>query len=470
MLFPSVVFLFAFFPIMLIVYFGSLKLWGKKSLLPANIVLLMGSLIFYGYGEGLNVLLLAGSILINWLAGLVLASVSEKSLRKLVLICTLIIDFSVLFVFKYLDFSFGLMNNLLGISLPVFGLALPIGISFFTFQAASYTIDVYRGDVQAEKNPLYTGLYISFFPQLIAGPIVRYTDIAQGIRKREHSFDVFAQGTVRFIEGLIKKAIIADSLSAVADRIFSHIAGGLEVSVLTAWLGAITFTLQIYFDFSGYSDMAIGLGAMFGFNLKENFNYPYVAASVKEFWRRWHISLSTWFRDYVYIPLGGNRKGTLRTVLNLFVVWLFTGIWHGAGFTFIAWGLMYFVLLTIERLTGYGDRFKLPAWIGRIYTMLFVMAGWVVFKSSTLKDAYRFFRRMAGLETVGLVDGEFCMYIKNNWFILILAVLLSTPIVKKTKEKGKNTGLLYFSYGLFLLIALIYVFKGGYSPFIYFNF
>lgn len=464
MLFPSNIFLFCFFPVILILYYGigSIKPFAKNKLYK-NIILFIGSLFFYAYGEKWLVLLLLASILMNYGFGL---AVSKGSQKKLWLIISIIGNLSILFVFKYLDFVIANMNRL-GAPFSETGIALPIGISFFTFQALSYVVDVYRGKAKAQKNPLYVGLYIALFPQLIAGPIVRYESIAEQMIERVETSEKFAEGVGRFIAGLGKKVILADGMALFADRIFKSVELNQPVSVLMAWLGAICYTLQIYYDFSGYSDMAIGLGKIFGFEFEENFNYPYISGNITEFWRRWHISLSSWFRDYVYIPLGGNRKGKGRTYLNLFIVWLLTGIWHGAGWNFVLWGLLYFVILVVEKLTGMGKKWKLPPVISQVYTMVIVIVGWVLFNSKSLTHALAYLKNMAGIGSAGIWDSTALFYLRDNWILFVFAVVFVTPIAKKLQKIG---WLYQVLLAVLFILSLIYIWKGGYSPFIYFSF
>ena len=353
MLFSSSTFLFAFLPIVIFIYYVFLR--NHRNL--QNIFLLIASLIFYAWGEVAFVFVMMLSIIANYFFGLFVSRAKNTNKKKLPLVLSIVFNLSILFVFKYLVFTLTNINALFGANLAIPNIALPIGISFFTFQAMSYVIDVYRGE-EAQKSILNVGLYISFFPQLIAGPIVRYKTVAYQILHRKESFDDFSSGVCRFIIGMGKKVLLANSLAVVADAAFDGDIANTSASF--AWLGAIAYTMQIFFDFSGYSDMAIGLGKMFGFKFLENFDYPYISGSITEFWRRWHISLGSWFRDYVYFPLGGSRvKSKGRLIFNLFVVWLLTGIWHGANWTFIIWGLMYFVLLVIEKLTGMHKSAKL---------------------------------------------------------------------------------------------------------------
>ena len=377
MLFSSTIFVFLFLPMVLIFYYGIFRNSRKLK----NIFLLLASLFFYAWGEPTFVLVMIMSIICNYYFGLQVDKYKNNTKKaKSIIVIMLIFNLTIMFIFKYLMFTLTNIKYLTGLNFNIPNIALQIGISFFTFQAISYVIDVYRGNGKVQKNPLNVGLYISFFPQLIAGPIIRYETIAEQIENRHENFEDFSKGTCRFIIGLGKKMLLANTLALVADYAFSVKSG--ELSVVMAWLGALAYTFQIFFDFSGYSDMAIGLGLMFGFKFLENFNYPYISKSISEFWRRWHISLGTWFRDYVYFPLGGSRVSSKkRLVFNLFVVWSLTGLWHGANWTFIVWGLMYFVLITLEKLTKF-DR-KL-GWFGHVYTMLFVILGWVLFRADNI--------------------------------------------------------------------------------------
>lgn len=351
MLFASTTFLFLFLPAVLIIYYGLLR----KSLLLKNLFLTIVSLLFYAWGEPKFVIVMLLSITANWFFGVGVAKYMEtnRKLAKAVVAAAVVLNLSTLFVFKYLSFTAGVVSDIFGINSPVGQIALPIGISFFTFQAMSYVIDVYRGQGTYQKNIINVGLYIACFPQLIAGPIVRYETVAYEIENRKETVDDLLDGFARFVVGMSKKVLIANNLAVCADSIFGAVG---DLTVAASWLGAVCYAFQIFFDFSGYSDMAIGLGRMFGFHYLENFNYPYISRSITEFWRRWHISLGTWFRDYVYIPLGGNRGSKLRMVFNIFMVWLLTGIWHGANWTFLIWGLMYFVLLIVEKFTGINKR------------------------------------------------------------------------------------------------------------------
>ena len=462
MVFSSIIFLFCFFPVVLFFYFGICR----KNTLAKNICLLLASLVFYGYGEGLNILLLLFSIGANYCFGLYLAPGRVKY-RKALLTSAVICNIGLLFIYKYLDFTIININRLFKADIPLPGIALPIGISFFTFQALSYVIDVYRGKVPAQKNPLYTGLYISLFPQLVAGPIVRYETIMEQIHERKETLHGFADGVRRFITGVGKKVLLADTMSLFADRIMSGYAGGDRISVSMAWLGGICYTLRIYYDFSGYSDMAIGLGKMFGFEFEENFNYPYIAKNITDFWRRWHISLSSWFRDYVYIPLGGNRVSLIKQYRNILIVWMLTGLWHGAAWNFVMWGLYYALLLMFEKSVGYGKKWSLPAAAAHCVTLLLTIIGWVIFAAPSLTVMMRYIASMFGIGAKSVADPEAFFYIKDNWIFFVSAIAFAMPLGKKL-EKAK------WVYDLLLCIiftiTIIYIIKGNYSPFIYFNF
>jgi len=477
MLFPSEEFLFLFLPLVLLIYYIFLR--RTKQL--KNIFLLLVSLYFYASGERYYLRLILFVIVVNWMAGLMITFFQNKAfLQKLVVAGAVFANLAVLGRFKYTGFVVDNLNRFLNLDLINPGIVLPIGISFFTFQGMSYTIDVYRGRGQVQKNPLNVGLYVSFFPQLIAGPIVRYETVAEQIDHRKENLDDFTKGICRFIIGLGKKVLIANNMGLVADTVFGTIIGKeFHASVAAAWLGAVSYTLQIFFDFAGYSDMAIGLGRMFGFHFEENFNYPYISKSVSEFWRRWHISLQTWFRDYVYFPLGGSRvKSKARLVFNLFVVWGLTGIWHGANWTFIAWGLMYFVLLTLEKLAGFGKKLDKghggAAVIGHLYTMLFVVLGWVLFRADNIGQALIYMKAMFGIGAAGLMDAGVGALLVNNWYYYAAALIGCVPLVKQMD--GKWAGKVWWDviYAAFLILVLAlsaaYILNHSYNPFIYFNF
>ena len=464
MVFSTNTFLFLFLPAVLIAYYIP---FVRKRRKLSNFILTAASIFFYAWGEPVYVLLMLFSILMNWAFGLIVSKNSGTKKAKIAVALSAVINISILFVFKYLTFILKNFNLLFNKNIDTLEIALPIGISFFTFQAMSYVIDVYRGRGSAQKNPLNVALYISFFPQLIAGPIVRYETVAEEIMNRRETFDDFSSGAYRFAVGLCKKVILANNLAAVADLAFAN----EKPSVVMAWTGAIAYTLQIYFDFSGYSEMAIGLGRMFGFHFLENFNYPYISKSITDFWRRWHMSLGTWFRDYVYIPLGGSRVDTkARLVFNLFVTWALTGIWHGANWTFLAWGLLYFVLLTVEKLTKFHEKI---GGFGHIYTMLFVILGWVLFRADSISAAVSYMGAMFGLTSNGLCDDLILTYLSYNKVYFIFGILACFPIQKlikpKINEKLYNV-LSAIVLAVLFVISISFMVKGSYNPFIYFNF
>lgn len=471
MLFSSTTFIYLFLPIVLFFNFVVFK----KSRLLQNIFLLFSSLFFYAWGEPKFVLVMIASIIINWFFGLIISKKREnKKISKLIIALDVSLNLGILFLFKYLTFTCSIIDSIFGVRLPIPNIALPIGISFFTFQAMSYVIDVYRQKGEVQTNILYVGLYISFFPQLIAGPIVRYETIADEIKNRRETLDDFFDGFARFVVGLSKKVLLANSFAILADQSFNTIKND-SISVMFSWLGAIAYTLQIFFDFSGYSDMAIGLGRMFGFHFLENFDYPYISTSITEFWRRWHMSLGTWFRDYVYFPLGGSRCGKLRNIFNLFVVWSLTGLWHGANFTFIVWGLMYFVLLVIEKLTGLHKKsHKLLNVLKWIYTVLFVVLGWVIFRADSIGHAFVYIKSMFGLTGNLFADGIFTGWFTQNLILLVIGIVLSTPIFRFLSQKTKDNNVIGFvkAGGLICLFVLSVasLVSSSYNPFIYFNF
>ena len=472
MFFSSNLFLFLFLPCVILGYY----LQDKRL---RNGFLLLVSLIFYGWGTGKIVLLMIGVILFNYIMALILDRMRPGALRKATLAAAIAGNLSVLFVFKYLDFAITNLN-LLGFSIPLQHISLPLGISFFTFQAMSYSLDVYRGTAKVQKNPLNIGLYVSFFPQLVAGPIVRYQTIADQIQQRHENFDDFSCGVKRFIQGFAKKIILSNNMALVADAVFAT--ADPQRSVLYAWMGAIAYTLQIFFDFSGYSDMAIGLGKMFGFHFLENFDYPYISKSVSEFWRRWHMSLGQWFRDYVYFPLGGSRVSSKdRLVFNLFVVWFLTGVWHGASWNFIFWGLMYFVILTFEKLSGYPKNFR-RSWqkgLYQVFTLLCVVIGWVFFRAENMTAAVGFCKSMLGLCGNAFTDDLVIRDLLQYRYFFLFGILCSTPVFRILKEKHCRRSAtaaaiqewLSVPLYLFLLIwSVSYIMIGSHNPFIYFNF
>ena len=466
MVFSSLVFLLGFLPALLLVYF----------LIPArfrglrNLVLLGASLFFYWWGASKLVLLMVLSILVNYLGGL-LAGQADRRLARFGVIFASAVGLGLLGWFKYAGFLAQTINGL-GFAVPIPQVTLPIGISFFTFQGLSYVIDVYRGDAPIQKNPLNVALYVALFPQLVAGPIVRYTTVMAEIAHREENLPEFAAGVTRFCFGLAKKMVLANSMGQIADGIFNQTAANLDPGL--AWVGALAYTFQIYFDFSAYSDMAIGLGHMFGFRFLENFNYPYISRSVTEFWRRWHISLSTCFRDYVYFPLGGSRVSSKwKHIRNLFVVWLLTGVWHGANWTFIAWGLLYFVLLVLEKYGHLGRGW--PVWLNWLFTLLMVNFAWVIFRADSLGAAGQYLLAMFG-GGAGAWSELTALYLRENWTVLLAGVVFAAPAAPRLRDwlakKGwPLTDLLYaVGAAAVFLVSAAFIIKGTYNPFIYFNF
>ena len=465
--------MFVFLPVVLAGYYCFFH--SQKA---RNSFLLLASLLFYAWGEPVYVLLMMGCIAINYGFGLAMDT-SVGRVKKRFLVLAVMLDLGILFVFKYLDFTLETVGFVLHRSLPKSNLLLPIGISFFTFQAMSYVIDVYRGTTPPQKSLLDLGLYISFFPQLIAGPIVRYNTIAEQIRSRETTPVQFEYGVRRFIFGFSKKILLANTLAASAEKAFSLAQSG-DLSCAMAWIGALAYTFQIYFDFSGYSDMAIGLGALFGFRFEENFRYPYLSHSVSEFWNRWHISLGKWFRDYVYFPMGGSRVGRRKLLRNLFAVWLLTGIWHGAAWQYIVWGLGYGTIISFEKLSGIPKKLKDPVLI-RAYalcTFLVVMGGWVIFGAADLSAGLAQLKAMLGIGTVSFVDGTARFYIRENAFFFAAAALFSTPFPAKAARKlgfiedadRVRSALRALWAMLLFLVSVSYLAMGAHNPFIYFTF
>ncbi len=471
MLFSSVVFIVYFLPAVLFCY----HILFRKNRSLQNVFLLVASLFFYAWGEAVFVLVMMASITANWFFGLMVSRGRTESERRLFVMLDIVFNLAVLFVFKYLNFTGQILQSLLKIKWPLPQIILPIGISFFTFQAMSYVIDVYRNKGEVQKSLLNVGLYISFFPQLIEGPIVRYETIAEQINKRQTTVNDLADGFARFVKGLSKKVLLANSFSILADQAFNRVRDGETITVLFAWLGAIAFTLQIYYDFSGYSDMAIGLGRMFGFRFLENFDYPYISLSVTEFWRRWHISLGTWFRDYVYVPLGGNRYGKARNLFNLLMVWFLTGLWHGANYNFILWGLMYFVLLAVERGIGLTEK-KAKAVIPFkwFYTMFFVVQGWVMFRAESLSDALRYMGCQFGLNGNSMTDGSTAAWLTQNAVLLGVGLILSAPLLQKLCKKAQGKPLAETAGAVLLAILFVLslssLVSSSFNPFIYFIF
>ena len=472
MVFSSLEFLLGFLPCLLVIYF----IIPAKVRWLRNLVLLAFSLFFYQWGAHQLVLLMVASILVNYFGGLMAGRRDHPALAKFGVWFAAVLGLGLLGWFKYAGFLAQTICDL-GFAIPVPHITLPIGISFFTFQGLSYVIDVYRGDAPTQKNPLDVALYVALFPQLVAGPIVRYTTVMEDITHRRETLDEFAAGVTRFCFGLAKKMVIANAMGQIADGVFNQTAANLDPGL--AWVGALAYTFQIYFDFSAYSDMAIGLGRMFGFHFLENFNYPYISKSVTEFWRRWHISLSTWFRDYVYIPLGGNRCVKWKHVRNITVVWLLTGLWHGAAWTFILWGVWFCLLLLGEKFLWGGVLNKTPALVRHGYTMLAVVISWVLFRSVDLPQAWAYLGAMFG-QTTGLAqDGQAAYYLLEYWPEWLLAIVASLPVKGWLQEKLKQGGnlgqtiLIWAPKGLALgLLGLSYLklVTSSFNPFIYFQF
>jgi len=472
MVFSSMSFMFFFLPALLIVYF----LVPARRRGARNAVLLVFSLFFYIYGGVRFLILILASIVITYACGLLASPECARKIRKAAVLIAVILGLGLLAWFKYSGFLAETINKL-GTNLPIPKVALPIGISFYTFKGLSYVLDVYRGDVKAHRNPFKVALYIAFFPQLVAGPIARYSEIEGAIDVKRENFEDFSAGAIRFVFGLAKKMLLANAWGMIADSLFSQNPGNL--SVLTAWIGALAYTGQIYFDFSAYSDMALGLGRMFGFRTPENFNYPYIAKSITEFWRRWHISLSSWFRDYLYIPLGGSRVNRLRHIRNIAVVWLLTGLWHGAAWNFIIWGAWFGVLLLGEKFIWGRLMDKAHTSLRHIYTMLAVVISWVFFRSGTAVQAFRYIGAMFGASGA-LYDGQGIYNIVEYLPELIIGVVAVLPVKKFAERflesrRGALSGALLAwgpaALGLVLLaLSYLKLVTGSYSPFIYFKF
>ena len=460
MLFSSIPFLFFFLPAVLIVYF----LVPRKL---KNTVLLLFSLVFYAWGEPKYVLLMVSTIGLFYGCGIAIGKCQRLGWKRFWLAVSIVVSLALLAVFKYADFLIGSINSATGASIPLLKLALPIGISFYTFQCLSYTIDVYRGNAEVQLNPISFGAYVSLFPQLIAGPIVRYVDVARELDSRTHSWDDFALGLRRFLVGLAKKILLANQLGALTEAF--RLSG--DKSVLFYWMYAIAFALHIYFDFSGYSDMAIGLGRIFGFRFIENFNYPYLSTSIAEFWRRWHMSLGSWFRDYVYIPMGGNRVSKLRWVFNILVVWMLTGLWHGAAWNFVLWGLLYAVFLLAEKWLPLQ---KLPVLLRHVYVLLIVILGFVLFNATSLSQAMGDIGNMFGFGAVPLVSNAALYYLRSYGVVFLLGLIGSTPVVRDVAVKLGNTKVGAVLEPVLLIVLLLvctgYLVDGSFNPFLYFRF
>ena len=467
MLFSSVSFLYYFLPITLILYFVSKDKYK-------NIILLLASLFFYFYGEPKYTVLMLISAFSAYIHGILIEKFREKGYSKLFLVSGLVVSLGILIVFKYMDFIIKNINYISNSNIKLLRLVLPIGISFYTFQGLSYIVDVYKKDAKVCRSFVDFATYVCLFPQLIAGPIVRYTTIEDELKNRTHSFDKFAYGVNRFVVGLAKKVILANNLGMIVDIMTKS----NEKSVLSYWMVAIFFSLQIYYDFSGYSDMAIGLGRMFGFDFLENFNYPFISKSIKEFWRRWHISLSSFFRDYVYIPLGGNRVSRGRWIFNLLIVWSLTGLWHGDSWNFILWGLYFAILLIIENLFLQNILNKLPALIQHIYAKFFIIISFVIFNNENIKDLWSSLYNMFNFRGLDLYNDFSTYYLKSYTVLLIVSMIGATPILKNIIQKiNKNvTGQKVISTInpilniVLLVVVTAYLIDGSFNPFLYFRF
>lgn len=467
MTFSSLSFLLIFLPLVLLVYYAVPRQFK-------NIVLFLFSLLFYSWGEPIYVVLMLFSTVLDYTCGWLVNKFRGTPKQKIGLLISVFVNLSLLFFFKYSDFFVSTINSIFGLNLPLLNLPLPIGISFYTFQTMSYTIDVYRDEAKWQKNIITFGAYVTMFPQLIAGPIVRYQEIAGQLDERSHSFDKFGEGAKRFVTGLGKKVLLANNIGLLWSTVSETNAANL--TAVGAWLGIIAFAFQIYFDFSGYSDMAIGLGKIFGFEFPENFNYPYISKSVTEFWRRWHISLGKWFRDYVYIPLGGNRKGLPIQICNIAIVWLLTGFWHGASWNFVLWGAFYGVLLICEKVFLLKWLKKVPPFIGNIYTMLTVLVGWVLFAFDDIGSGVSYFKAMFG-GGAGIISSEAMYQLLSFLPLLLICAVAATPLPKKIYEKitQKSCDVVLISSDtawiiIIMVLSVAYLISGSYNPFLYFRF
>ncbi len=458
MVFSSVLFLLYFLPITLVLYF----ILPKRA---RNLALFVVSLFFYAWGEPVYISIMLFSTFFDYYNGLMIEKYEDnKAKKKFFLILSVTVNLLILGFFKYSDLAISTFNSIFNLSVPLLNLSLPIGISFYTFQTMSYSIDVFTKKAKAQKNVIDFGCYVAMFPQLIAGPIVRYHEISIELNKREETFDKVYDGIKIFVCGLSKKVLLANNIGLLWDTV--KVLPKSEMSVVLYWLGIIAFAFQIYFDFSGYSDMAIGLGKIFGFTFPKNFNYPYISKSITEFWQRWHISLGTWFKEYLYIPLGGNRVKISKNIINLLIVWFATGLWHGASYNFIIWGLYYGILLIIEKflLKKYLDR--LPKFISHIYTLFFVIIGWVLFAFDSLKDGIDYIFGMFG-SGVPFINNNALYNLSSYFLILIILVISSIPLFKKIKL---NKYLTFVLCVLGFVISLAYIVDSSYNPFLYFRF
>jgi len=459
MIFSSISFIYYFLPILLLFYF----IFPNKH---RNIILLIFSLLFYFLGEPKYIIILLLSCIINYLLS---KQIEKNKYSKIYLIIALIYNIGQLLIFKYTDFFIDNINNILNINIPYMNIIMPIGISFFTFQIVGYIVDVYNKKHKSAKNIINFMTYVCLFPQLVAGPIVRYIDVEEELEKRENNFDKFSEGIKRFIIGLSKKVLIANVLGEFTKSLVTE-------TIISSWLKPISYTLQIYFDFSGYSDMAIGLGLMFGFKFLENFNYPLIASSITDFWRRWHMSLSSWFKDYVYIPLGGNRVGKLKWIRNLFIVWFLTGFWHGASWNFIIWGLYFGIILVIEKkfILKYIEKTKIFKYI---YTLFIVVISFLIFNSNNVNDIIINLKNMFGINNLSVLNQETIYFLRNNLVLLCTSIISSTPLIKLTVSKLKKTKIKIIidiieplTYMLLLIISTAFLIDESFNPFLYFRF
>ena len=473
MVFSSAVFLFVFFPLTMIVYFMVGRSGNEeKDIAKKNLILCLASLMFYAWGEPVYIVLMCLSIFFNYHLGLDMDNHRNNSRKmKSLLIFGVCFNLFMLGFFKYAGFIVENVNSLFGLEIEYEGLPLPVGISFYTFQILSYVIDVYKGQVKVQKKIVNFATYITMFPQLIAGPIVQYSDIEKQLNERTVTIDNFYDGIIYFIKGLGKKVLFANTIGAVYSDIVAQGIG--ETSVVTAWICIICYTLQIYFDFSGYSDMAVGLGKMFGFEFVQNFNFPYKATSITDFWRRWHISLSSWFRDYVYIPLGGNRKGDVRTIVNILIVWSLTGMWHGAAWNFIAWGMFYGVLLIAEKYLLKSVLERIPLVLRHIGTLIVVMIGWVFFSSENMTQATDFIGALVGMGNGKIIDNQ-AMYLLSENFFAIFTMGLSAAgvfdMISTREETRLYKSLKSLLYLVIFVLCIAYLVSETYNPFLYFRF
>lgn len=461
MVFSSLIFLFIFLPIFLGIYF----LVPKKI---KNLILFLFSLVFYAWGEPIYVVIMLFSTVYDYTIGLFMDRYrSNKYIPRVCLVLSILGNMGMLMFFKYSNFFIENINNIFNMNVDLLSVALPIGISFYTFQTMSYTIDLYRNKISVQRNIISFGAYVAMFPQLIAGPIVTYSKVEKEIDNRSENLDKFTYGITRFIEGLAKKVLIANGIGMLWEQISNSFI--LDMSVATAWLGMVAFGLQLYFDFSGYSDMAIGLGSMLGFNFPENFNYPYISRSVTEFWRRWHITLGSWFREYVYIPLGGNRVSKKRFLINIGIVWFLTGFWHGASWNFVLWGVYFGVIMIFEKVFLLKYLEKLPNVISRSYLLITIILSWVLFSMDSLKSIKNYFMVMFGFGQGNLIDDNFMYLISNYGILLIIGVIFTTPVSKYIKKYIREE-LMYFVYIIILILVTAYLVDSTFNPFLYFRF